>query len=786
VNKVLFISMFCVIGAIAEEIPAPLTPEAALKTLRTKPDLRIELVAAEPLVQSPVAIDWDPQGRLWVVEMFDYPMGVDGNWKPGGRVKVLDGKGKATVFMDGLPFPTGLLVVSNGVYICAAPDILFAQDTDGDGKADRVRTNYTGFATHNYQARVNGLAWGLDGWIYGSSGLFGGKIKNLVTGESVDLSGRDFRFHPQSGVIEPAAGISQMGRVRDDFGNWFGNDNSTLLWHYPLPEHYGRRNPHVTYPEPKAGVARGKDPNKLFPISRTLERFNDPQMANRVTSACGPEIYRGTSLGSNYYGNAFICEPVHNLVTRLLLRPEGVIFVGERASDEQDSEFLASTDNWFRPVQVRTGPDGALWVVDMYRFVVEHPRWISAERLKQFDVRAGADKGRIYRITAKDPKPFTKPLRISPERQRFQRALELGDMASPEAGRELARIAEGAKDAWTRAAVLSSASNHLKPLLAANVPELLPGLIQSAVGFGRIDALADLRLDEQLTAPLLDALERKELDWKKACPSKLVSQVEALLAKTSNPALMARNPRSVSRDIERLTDALPDKTALARLRQLKTPELAPTVISKWPQFTPAIRAKLIPVLLERESWKADLAKAIDTGTIAPAEIPLDQRKRLPGIFATTTNRLAILREYDSVASLKPQAGNGAELFETHCATCHAHGGRGFAVGPNLAEFAGKTVQDFLLAIIDPNAALDPKFVAYDIETKDGRSLSGIVKNETASALTLVQAGGITENVLRSVVKEMRPLRLSLMPEGLEQNLPAQDMADLIAWIKHPQ
>ena len=769
----------------AEETPPPLVPEAALKTIRTKPDLRVELVAAEPLVQSPVAIDWDAQGRLWVVEMFDYPMGVDGNWKPGGRVKMLDGTGKARVFIDGLPFPTGLLVVSNGVYICAAPDILFAQDTDGDGKADRVRTNYTGFATHNYQARVNGLVWGLDGWIYGSSGLFGGKIKNLLTGESVDLSGRDFRFHPQSGAIEPAAGISQMGRVCDDYGNWFGNDNSTLLWHYPLPEHYARRNPHVTYPEPKVSVARGKDPNKLFPISRTLERFNDPQMANRVTSACGPEIYRGTALGSNYYGNAFVCEPVHNLVTRLVLRPDGATFAGERAPDEQNREFLASTDNWFRPVQVRTGPDGALWVVDMYRFVVEHPRWISQDRLKQLDVRAGADKGRIYRITAKEPKPFIKPIRILPEHQRFERALELGDAASPGAAEELARIAEAAKDQWTRAAVLSSASNHLKRLLATEAPELLPGLIQSAVGFGRIDLLADVRLDAKLAATLLDALDRKDAGWQKACPPKLATQVEALIANATNPALMVRDSRSLSRDIERLADALPDKSALARLRQLKTPQVASTLISKWPQFSPSIRANLIPLLLERETWKAELAKAIDAGTILPAEIPLDQRKRLPGIFATPTNRLTILREYDGVASLKPQAGNGAELFETHCATCHAHGGRGFAVGPNLAEFAGKTVQDFLLAIIDPNAAVDPKFVAYDLETKDGRSLSGIVKNETASALTLVQAGGLTETVLRSAIKEMRPLRLSLMPEGLEQTLPPQDMADLIAWIKHP-
>jgi putative membrane-bound dehydrogenase-like protein len=786
--------LFAMTTLMAEEVPPPLTPEAALKAFRTKPELVVELVAAEPLVESPVAIDWDLKGRLWVVEMFDYPMGVHGNWKPGGRVKVLqdydhDGRyDRATVYVDGLPFPTGLLVVTNGVYICAAPDILFAQDTDGDGKADHVRTNYTGFATHNYQARVNGLSWGLDGWIYGSSGLFGGKIKNLVTGGEVDLSGRDFRFHPTTGVIEPAAGISQMGRVRDDEGNWFGNDNSTLLWHYPLPEHYARRNPHVTYPEPRVSVARGKDPNKLFPASRTLERFNDPQMANRVTGACGPEIYCATLLGTNYYRNAFICEPVHNLVTRLVLRPSGVTFIGERAPDETDREFLASTDNWFRPVQVRTGPDGALWVVDMYRFVIEHPRWISAERLKSLDVRAGADKGRIYRIRPKQL-PATlaaKPSRpSSAEREQFQRALELGEIPSKQAGEKLARLAGSATDKWVQAAILSSASNHLEQLLAAQPSGLMQGLIQSAVGFGRAKSLANIQLDAQLAAILLDALERKRLDWRESCPSKLVSQMEALLADKSSLALLARDQRTLSQDIRLLVDALPEKAAFARLRQVKSPEVAPAIILKWPRFAPSARAKLIALLLERESWTAELAKGIEEGKVAPAEVPMDQRQRLPKIFAQMTNRAAALQKYRGVGSLRPQPEHGAELFEKNCATCHAHHGRGFAVGPTLAEFAGKSADDFVLAIIDPNAALDPKFLAYEIETQDGRSLSGIVKDETASGLTVIQSGGIKETVLRSAIKEIRASRLSLMPEGLEQSLSPQDMADLIGWIKQP-
>ncbi|MGH8526165.1 MAG: DUF7133 domain-containing protein, partial [Gammaproteobacteria bacterium] len=178
-----------------------------------------------------------------------------------------------------------------------------------------------------------------------------------------------------------------------------------MLWHFPLAEHYVKRNPHVPAPEPRVYPVKGGDPNRLYPASRALERFNDPSHVNRTTSACGLEIYRDELLGPKYTGNAFVCEPVHNLVHRLVLEPEGATFSARRAPEEQRSEFLASTDNWFRPVQVRTGPDGALWIVDMYRFVVEHPRWISTNRLATLDVRAGEDKGRIYRVFPRGKKP---------------------------------------------------------------------------------------------------------------------------------------------------------------------------------------------------------------------------------------------------------------------------------------------------------------------------------------------------------------------------------------------
>ena len=160
----------CALTATASEVP-PKSPADSLATIRTKPGLTVELAVSEPLVASPVAIDFGTDGKLWVVEMADYPMGLDGNWKPGGRVKFLtrsrpDGPfDRATLFLDGLPFPTGVMAWRKGVLICAAPDIIYAEDTAGDGKADIVRKLYTGFETNNYQARVNSLSLGLDNWV---------------------------------------------------------------------------------------------------------------------------------------------------------------------------------------------------------------------------------------------------------------------------------------------------------------------------------------------------------------------------------------------------------------------------------------------------------------------------------------------------------------------------------------------------------------------------------------------------------------------------------------------
>lgn len=941
------------------EFPSPLSPEDSLKAMRTRAGLNVELVAQEPSIVDPVAIDWGADGRLWVAEMRDYPMGMDGKWKPGSRVRLLEdthGNGrydKSSVFLDNLPFITGVTAWRKGVLICAAPDILYAEDTNHDGKADVIKKIFTGFATENYQARVNSLSLGLDNWVHGANGLLGGAIEraggsNQQAARTIDIRGRDFRMNPDTGAFEPESGLTQQGRVRDDWGHWFGCDNSVAMWHYPVADHYIRRNPFVAAPSPRVSIASGDDPTLLHPLSRTLERFNNPQSANRITSACGLGIYRDTLLGTDFSGDGFVCEPVHNLVHRLKLIPEGGTFSAVRAAGESQAEFLASRDNWFRPVQVRTGPDGALYVVDMYRFVIEHPRWISAERLAKLDVRAGADKGRIYRIAppGQKLKPIRNLTRLStpdlaaalnnrngterdrvhqellcrhdpkaipvlarlvgksslPETRlqalcaldglgavswellaralsdphpgvranavrlsepflgrqfshsrdlseqlnrlvddsnfevRLQLALSLGASREPWATAALAHLAaKDPGDVWMRTAILGSSVQEPAPILktvialdvkAAGRAELLEQLIATAAGQGNQAAVADSISAIVPTNPdhpepwqftamasLLDSLERKHapLPAANSALPQMFERARLLVSDPSTPAalrdqairLLGRQPESVDSDLRSLValldQSLPAKSldsTLNALRRIRSPRVPELLLENWPKRTPALRQGILTTLLSREEWISPLLASLEKNEINPREIsPADRRRLLKHANASiqsrshalwqnsAASRSDVISRFKAAESTPGDESRGSEVFAKNCSTCHSLHGQGFSVGPNLAALADKPPADLLTAILDPNAVVEPRFIAYNIETKDGRSLSGIVSAETATTLTLVQSGGAQEKILRGDVAEIRASGLSLMPEGLEQAMSVQDLADVIAYLK---
>ncbi len=409
--------------------PAPKSPADSLAAIRVPDGFTVELVASEPLTMDPVSFDWGADGKLWVLEMGDYPLGVDGKGKPGGIVRFLedtDGDGrydKSTVFLEDLAFPSGLMPWRKGVLVAAAPEVFYAEDTDGDGKADRRETLFTGFTLGNQQHRINGFELGLDNWVHAANGDSGGKITSVLTGLSVDLGARDLRFRPDDGALELQPGRTQYGRHRDDWGNWFGGNNSTWAWHYFLPEHYLTRNPQLAVKEVRRTLTTE---NRVFPISTPMRRFNWPDKVNALTSGCSVTPYRDDLFGEAFANSLFICEPVNNLVHREVLEPDGVTFSSHRAAGEEAGEFLASTDNWSRFDYARTGPDGALYVSDMYRLVIEHPEWIPAEQQKRIDLRAGHDMGRIYRVF-----PTGAKLRPIPRLDRLDTAALVGALDSP-------------------------------------------------------------------------------------------------------------------------------------------------------------------------------------------------------------------------------------------------------------------------------------------------------------------------------------------------------------------
>ena len=509
-------------------LPEARSPAASLAAINVAAGFVVELVAAEPMVRDPINLAWGPDGRMWVVEMADYPSGMDGQGKPGGRIRVLEstrGDGhydRATLFADGLKSPTSVLPWRDGVLVTSVPNVLFLQDTDGDGRADRTTVLFRGLATGNEQHLTNSLEWSLDGWVHLANGESGGKITSTKTERTVDVGRRDFRIQPDEGGIELLVGNSQYGRSRDDWGNWFGCNNSNPLWHYALEERYLRRNPHLVPPNAIVTVGGNAGAARVFPASATFARFNDPHGFNHFTSACSPAIYRDDLLGADVAGNIFVCEPVHNLVHREQVRAVGASFVGERAEGEKASEFFSSADLWSRFTAARAGPDGALYIADMYRLVIEHPQWIPAEWQKRIgDLRAGEDKGRIYRVRAKGV-----PLRAVPRLDRADAAGLVAALESPSgvvrdlaqqqlawrqergAASGLERLAVDSTRAATRAQALWALEGigALKPAIVARaMDDGHPGVRRQAVRLSEAWATTAPELLAAVVALLADA-----------------------------------------------------------------------------------------------------------------------------------------------------------------------------------------------------------------------------------------------------------------------------------------
>lgn len=402
-------------SASAAEPPrpaGPLSPAEAHAAFELEPGLTVDLAAAEPLVVSPCAVAWDEHGRMYVAENRGYPTGGP-NGEAVGRIALLedaDDDGlpdRRTDFATGLTFPNGVMPWRGGLIVTCAPDVLYLKDTDGDGKADAREVLLTGFAvTGSTQLRVNDPTLGPDGWVYLAGGLSGGVVFSPQNPDKkYDLARNDCKFRPDTGEIELTDGKGQFGLAFDDAGHYFTCYNRVQVQHAPLPARYLARNPRVTppgvlhnCPELLANLLLGGGTDaaaRIFPISANVTTADSH--AGTYSAACGVHIARGDALPPPYLGAAWSCDPTANLVRCDELIPTGGTFGAKRMFD--GTEALRSREDWFRPVFLADGPDGALYVCDMYRRTIEHPDYLPEEVRKRTDFTGGKDMGRIWRIT---------------------------------------------------------------------------------------------------------------------------------------------------------------------------------------------------------------------------------------------------------------------------------------------------------------------------------------------------------------------------------------------------
>lgn len=952
-------------AGFAPEPQSPLSAEQALEYFRLAPGLRIEIAACEPEVVDPVAVRFDEDGRMWVVEMGDYPSGPPSGQPPLSRIRVLedrDADGRyesSTVFADKLLFATGLQPWRGGAIVTLAGRVLYLRDTNGDGRADVEETWFTGFAEENPQLRANHPYLAADQRVYIANGLRGGVVKNVRDPATppLSISGLDFRFDPLSGAADAVSGAGQFGLTFDDWGNRFVCSNRNPLQQVVIENRYLQRSPQAAIAATLHDVATPGEASRIHPISRAWTTSN--LHAGQFTAACGVLIFRSDGLTPDYQGQAFVCDPTGNLVHCERFEGNGTVFASRPLAD--GVEFLASPDEWFRPVGLQHGPDGALYVVDMYRAVIEHPEWVPVELQRRPDERHGDDRGRIYRIVAAD-RSYTPPPRLSTagssalvgrlsaddawiresaarllvERQdasvhavlaalvladesprasvhalwmlsrgnalddevlrrgllsrhagvrrqaavvweqdrreslrevvrgladhtdpqlRLQSLLSLAPIERMEADL-VARVALADPGPWSERASLIAAGSHAAAVLqaVASRPNASSGkdskaeLSADAVARRRslVGGLAAIAArDEQQAIEALSALVEIEPASDSAptviamagvarLAEELVKRRSSLgqLQRTLGPDRGARLTRLVdyARQAIRQEDAEEDLRIVAldllsfdeaaadgirtlalrapatsvRLAAIRALERQPA-LDAWRELvaglsreSPIVRRAILSGLFSQRPRTELLLEQLAAGRIRPGELDraaTDQLLNHPHEVIRTRSRQLIdagvpadrqkvLGEYQTALELAPDSLRGREVFARHCATCHRVGGIGVDVAPDISDSRTKTPQQLLTDILQPNRAIDNNYVSYTIVDSEGRVTTGVLTAETATSVTLKQPEGKLVTLLRSQIEELRSNGVSLMPEGLEKNIPLQDMADVISFVKN--
>lgn len=968
-------------GSVAQQRQdrQPLSPSAALARFVVEPGYRIDLVAAEPLVQSPVAVAFDDRGRMYVVENRGYPDPLENEpaAKPEGVIALLtdtDGDGRfdaRSEFATGLTYPNGVMVWDGGIFVTVAPDLLYLKDTNGDGVADERRVALTGFnANRTAQIRFSHPTLGPDGWIYFTSGLNGGRVTSPANPRRppVEFTSSDSRFHPRTGAFELVGGQGQYGLTFDDQGRRFICSNRHPVWHVVLEPHQLQRNPNLAFSETVQEVSAVGAEARVWPLTSDLTTasfiptlINTPH-AGTFTSASGVHIHRGDALPEGHRGSVFIAESAQNLVQRQVREPAGVTFTSRPA--RQGVEFLASTDTWFRPVFAANGPDGALYIVDMYRKDIDHPAYVPEASRRLFDFTAGKTRGRIYRLAAQNKPPgrtvvnvgadaddtlvghlehpnawwreaaqrrlverqavgvvprlralagsagepgrlhalwtldalgaledddvvrgtrdpfasvrenavrlAERRIRDSPPltdavlaladdpdaRVRLHVALALGATTDARAIHALAAIARrDGVTRWVRAAIFSSLRDRSSAFLDAFVSAPSPAPAARAAvmqDLGRLFGVAESP-ERCLTFVIEVSDPGVELSWQAAALSGLAAGLRARrmdsvsqsalmalvsgdtprarvarerlaiqMARAADLALIARAPveqrlaavellghadwatarPTLMGLIEPQRHGAIQIAAVRALGQVRDPAAAATLVerARWQAFTPRLRDAALTTLLSEDRLVPVLLDAVARRDIPASALGASRWRRLTAHrTASIKQRAAVLytasgtatamqvyeRTQKSVLARTGNPSRGATAFATYCAPCHTFNGTGGTTGPDLSGIRNQPADALLLHIVIPDYEITPGYESYTVQTRDARTIVGRLESEAPNSVTLRDMAGEAHTILRTNVESMTAAASSLMPAGLDQVMPAQQLADLIAYLKSP-
>ena len=960
---------------LSAELPRipPVPPAEAVTKFVTAPGYRVEQVAAEPLVTDPIALSFDERGRLYVVEMHDYSEDAEGKL---GIIRLLtdtDGDGRfdsSEIFADQLSWPTAIICYDGGIFVGAAPDILFCKDTDGDGRADVITKVFTGFGRGNVQGLLNSFCWGLDNRIHGATSSAGATVRRAddERARPIVLSGRDFAFDPRTLVLTPTSGGGQYGMSFDKWGRKFVCSNSDHVQQVMFEDRYIARNPYLAAPSARASIAADGPAAEIYRASpvepwrvvrtrlRVAGKVPGPiegggRASGYFTGATGITIYRGNAWPSGDEELAIVGDACTNLAHRKRLELNGVEMVARRIDVE--SEFVASQDIWFRPVQFANAPDGTLYIADMYREVIEHPLSLPPVIKRHLDLTSGRDRGRIYRVV---PDGFVSPRlpdlgelstadlvatlahangwhRETAARLLFQRAdpktapalqklaaespapegrlhalyalaslpalnadvlaraladhhprvrqhaVRLSESLAKDAPLLLEKLAELAEsepdmevryqllfslgefggtrrdhalallarrdsgDRWMRLALLSSLSGGVDGVFgelfgdkqfrqSADGKIVLAALAQQAGAAGRkedlsalLAAIDDLPENEQdlagqlvrglsegatrqgasleqylavrpagrtreVWAELLTDAERTARDGS-AQPARRIAAIRTLGLGASSRALPLLRGLIDHREPQEVQLA-----ALEALGRSDDRDATDVILQAWPTLSPRLRSQAAEALLARKARIPVLLAAIADGRfkatdLDPARVqqlishPDEQIRTRAAELLTSARpgrRQEIVDAYRAALSLPGDPAAGKRHFQKVCAACHRVEGVGYEIGANLAAMKNRGPEAILVNVLDPNREVNPQFINYVLTTTDGRALTGMIDAETATSVTLKRAEGATDTILRVNIEELVASGQSLMPEGLDQQLDKQALADVIAYL----